>query len=1400
VNARWSLLLAVLLAAGCGLEACPVLGDFTPTPEPEAELRGAVGGLPDDLTARAGGAALRVRALSVDGAELASANTRPGEAFSLKLGPGLDHFNVRVVVDAGSVLLRGFAPEAPAGEVVELGEIGVLSTAAALVAERYADRERASLASTPTGTLAEVIGNAMGGDEDVVAFRDLVRSILEATDPSTGEPAFDEAGWAASSGALSQAGVEEPAYIAALEAAVDASLVPVVCDPSRLRVMFTVDVSGQGKDGNGALQFLRQPSKENKVFLGITVDPSSPVPDSAGALKPRLTPNDPETEMSDDGTRGDEVAADGVFTRIVDLPRGIRVLYKYTNGSPGEGFTGTEEWPGNARILQVEDVLTNAGSGTPDCLAIRRDAFGDESSNKNFVNLHAQLAGASLSYDTDLGGAIVAPPASEDLLRAGGLPLGGVQAEGTLTPQGVAEARENGVCEVCPPPLTVSADDDSPPRLVAAAFTATDRARVTFSEDVDLQTAGVASNYLLVDTDNQPVRVTDVQVVGASVVLTHEAVDPRSRHRVSVKNITDASLQQNVVEEGASAVVGPDRTPPEVLEVRAGSIVEVNPSSRPANPETGEVVVVTFSEVLDRISAENAAAYAVDGLEVHAAFQRGREVLIVTSQQERNAPYRLTVGEVFDVAGNLAPASAPIDFAGLSLARVTFRAVVDFAWRSLDGADRGLPGDDSLYLTGTVTREARALDGADLRQLGRTDVAGVEGFAFEPTEETFEGAPVYALTLRLPAGTYAWKLAHGSPADAVDPPPTLETVTKNLSTRNDAAGVTVDPVTSMGRDGVSYAGARLSVSGQDLPGPGVLFKRENPDEVLVIGEADRELPPVVVGTWRDVPFGAGSDYDDGLVELPLPVAGEEDATAPRLLSARARDSESVVASFDEAVVESGTVLARVSGEAAELPVSEVLVGVPLPNQVIVRTGRMEDGASYSLFLDALADLAGNALTTGATGGFTAPAAFVPFTPLVDDVAPQLLEAVATAPTEIAVRFDERLDATTVTLDAFSLAHNSGGAAPGLVSVRTAAGGRDVLITTEAQERQAPYRLSFDGLADVAGNVAASDTVDVAGFGEFDPPEILWARAITPTRVAVKWAEPVQAGSAGAAGNYSVSTLAVTDARFGASDDMRNAAFNTTWAPLATDLVVLSVAPMSGGTSYTVDATGVLDVSGNASAASATFQGVDVAPTVDVLLSVLISDSAAVVGVGPGGSPGVPNRAISPADLDAQREGLFVLGAALDDDGAEPLADHPFTLALGGYPDEGAPLDGQEPELLDDGTAGDASAGDRVYSLLVQDVPLGSTLSWKSFASFTTAFGTANPQVPGAAFADATPGPSVFSDGQEYPGNDNAVLLLADLDGDGRIVVEALYGDEITFKRKTGFPAFHMAVDVARRSE
>ncbi|HEY1097998.1 MAG TPA: hypothetical protein VGF99_03680, partial [Myxococcota bacterium] len=576
-------------------------------------------------------------------------------------------------------------------------------------------RERASLASTPASTLSQVRNNALGNDDRVVAFRTTIGTVLTGLDPSSGEPGLEVTSSSATDAALSVVGVERAAYDAQLEAAVDASLVPIVCDPGQVNVLFTVDASGQGKDGNGAPQVLRQPVKEGKVFLGITLDPTSPVADSAGALRPRLTPNDPRTEMFDTGDNGDEVAGDGIFSRVIGLPRGMRVLYKYTNGSPNEGFTATEEWPGNARILQVDDVITSSASGQPDCLVIRRDSFGDESSNKNFVNLNSRLGGGDLAYDADLGGAAFTAPApdgDEVLLPNVGLPVDGTRAVAPLTPAGIAEARENGVCTVCPPPLTVSANDDDAPRLVAASFLAVDQTRVVFSEDVDVQSAGTATNWLLVDADNTAVRVTGALVVGSQVTLTHTRVDPRKTHRVSVKNVTDASLQQNPVAEGASLVVGPDRTPPTIVEVRGGSIVEINAASRPADPSTGEVFVVTMSEELDRIAAENVANWTIDGLTVHAAFQRGREVLVVTSQHERGRTYSLQLKNAFDVAGNVVAATT-VDARALSLSVVTFQAIVDFAFNSLDGSTRGLPAGEDLYLTGTVMRDARAVDGAD---------------------------------------------------------------------------------------------------------------------------------------------------------------------------------------------------------------------------------------------------------------------------------------------------------------------------------------------------------------------------------------------------------------------------------------------------------------------------------------------------------------------------------------------------------------------------------------------------------------------------------------------------------------------------------------------------------------
>jgi len=1394
---------ALIALPACGLEACFFIGDFEPTPPPEAVLRGTLGDLPDALRDRLAGETVTARAISVDGAILAETFFAADRDFTLPLGPERDHFNVRVVVTSGELVLKQLVPSVPAGVDVPVGEVGVTSTAATLVVERYAVRERANLASTPVGTVAEVLATARGDDPAVAAFRDLVEEILAVVDPTTGEGAFETDGSGAKDAALTSAGSDQETYQALLDAAVDASLVPVVCDPGRLNVMFTVDVSGLAKDGNGATQFIRQPPKEGKVFLGITLDPTSPVPDSAGTLRPRLTPNDLQTEMRDDGTAGDEVAADGVYTLVLPLPRGMRVLYKYTNGSPGEGFTGTEEWPGNARILVVEDVLTRDAAGAPDCLVVRRDAFGDESSNKNFVNLHARKGGGALSYVDDLGGPLAPLAEGEGALRVGGLLVEDLRTNGTLTPDGVPEARENGVCVSCPAPLTVSAEDESAPVLVAAQFLSTETVRVVFSEDVDLQSAGALSSYLLVDADNVPVTLRSAQVTGAVVVLAHDATDPRRRHTLYAKDVTDASLAQNTIADGAFIRVGPDQSPPVVVEVRPGSIVDVNPSARPANPETGEVVIVTFSEILDRVSAENASNYTIAGLDVHAAFQRGRDVLLVTDTQVRNEPYALVIGPVFDVAGNLLDDDEEHGFRGLSLAHVTFRAIVDFAWRSVDGADRGLPPGTDLYLTGTVLRDARDTDGGDIRVTGRTDVAGLFGFQFTPTGELVEGGEVHALSLRLPAGTYAYKLAYGTSSSAIDPPPTLETVTKNLSTRNDVGGVTVHPATLEGRDGLSYAGARLSLSGADEPAPGVLFKRENPDEIVVVASDDAVLPVQMVGTWRDVPFGEGADYDDGLTELALVVAGAVDTAPPKLFTARARDSESVLLSFDEAVQASATFSVALSHDGAPLAVVETFVATPIPNQIVVRTGAMAPDTAYTVLVNGVRDALGNTQGAPSTIGFTSPSIFTPFIPIVDEAPPAVVGVLAIGPRELEVRFSERVVESSVDAGAFDVA--STGAAPDPVlaadGVRLLSGGLKVVLTfVDDMERQAPYTLTVDGVADIAGNVMPSVTLPFVGFGEYEPPVLVWARAVTPTMVALAFDEIVTSATASNLGAYALNGLQVTNVRFGGSDELSSAAFNATWAPLQEHVVLLTTTPQLAGSAYTVTVTGVMDRSGNPSSTSADFTGVASAPLVDVVLSYLISDTAVVLGVGPGGSSGVPARALSPGNFATQREGIFVLGTALTWTGAAPVVDHPFTSALGGFPADGAPLDGVELELKDDGQGGDLVAGDGIYSVRIEDVPLGSTLSWKGFASFDKAWADANPELPGTAFADAQAGPAAFGDGQEYPGNDNAVLVVADADDDGLVRIENLYGDEITFKRKTGFPAFHIATDDVKRRE
>jgi hypothetical protein len=1412
-------LLVIATGSGC-------LG-FDPTPPPAARLSFSLD-LPGDVPAGV--------EVYDEGDQLVGSCTAAGDTQTeLALLPSRDYGTVRLVARAGERLLKGLAVSVEKGKTAELGRVDSGSTALAQLIQEKVAGQGGSFSSIPASSIATLGDQVRKGGPEIKAFGDLVKTLLaKAPIAAAGEPVFAPLDASLSDGFVKAHEKELAKTIAAdyrnaLTAAVGKLEISLICDAALVKVMFTVDASGEALDGNGAPQLLRQPTKSGKVFLAITVDESSPVADAAGLLKSQMTPNDPDTAMFDDGTNGDELAGDGVYTRVLVLPRGMHVKYKYTNGSAGEGWTRTEEWPGNARLLAVKDLLSRNADGSPDCLVIRRDVFGDEASNKNFVNLHSLIkgSGGALSFEKDLGGA-PSSKVGEDRFT-GGLGLGDARKQPPLSPEGIAEAAENGSCSRCPAPLTLSTDDDVPPELVSAEWISSTRIKVGFSEAMEYSGASSAKSYLLLDASGRAVPIQTVAASSSLATLEVAGADFAQSYTLHVKPLKDASAIGNLLaEDRRTLAIGPDRTPPQIVALSPLPLRDYNPGAKQADPSIGQVLLVSFDEELDRASAENAGNYQIQALSgeplpVLAAFQKAPDqVWLITGPQGKRKPYNLIASSVRDLHGNPLRSTEPIKWNGFALYKVTFGAVPGFAFLDLKGQKRGIPAGAGLYLTGTVLSVARDLQGNPIGVSGRTDVTGVPEFEMKPGPEVFKGKPIYTITVLAPPGTYAWKVAHGTAGEFKNPPPTLEKVHKSLGTTADATGVNIDPATLTalplpGADGkpvsfLNYAKAAISKNGLDLPGPFVLkpgetlpaptimFKRENPDEVCSVTSTDRSCPAIVVGTWRDLDeFKTGSktdDYDDGLPEVD-PVRNLSDGFAPRLIDLKVRDSESLLLSFDERLaVQPAEVklAARHAKKGTPLGVSVHTVGsigsTLLPHQILIKTDKMENGASYTLAFSNLSDALGNLQKSVREQSFVAPQSYQPFTPLADNAPPKVLGVLPKSPTALLVQFDEKISPADGSSAAnFSIQAESG-TPPSILSAALQGGGTSVLLSTSLQAPEGAYTLVVTNISDLAApqNVLLEQKIKFKGFGDFTPPKITHVAALSPTEVAVAFSEPLSPLSAPQAASYAIAGLSVVSVGFSGDANRKAAAFDAARATFTENIVVLQTSKMTAGQSYSLAASGVTDLSNNPCKDTLSFKGVGASPKVDVVITYRVSQSDTAAGI-------IPPRAISTTTLSAQREGVFLLGCTVSVDGATKGAPtDPVNIQLGNFPPEGSPLTGVEPQLLDNGAAPDLKAGDSVFTIRVKDVPLGSSLQWKAFAPYTVSYKNANPGDASAAFADASPGPSVFSDGQEYPGNENAVRILGDKNGDGVVFIHNLFGDEITYKKITNQAPFVWVVD------
>lgn len=428
-------LVAVAVLSGCGLESVIGSAIQDTSERPASRIVGAVA-WPEAPNATVG-------ALDPEGAAL--------EPFQIALPPGRyevrlpssSYGMIRVQGRAGNLQLRALVPQV-GEESTATEDLDARAMTEVLLLEAWASSEPPE--GEPARSLGLVTPSAYAGDGSTSGTRTAIRRAMDEAGPvqdllrmverligranvssGTAEPAFFRIPAIDAAGAVTTSPLDG-AYLVRLPfdydgdgvaesttADFDAKLLeamailetydPTGCPDTRpdgpIRTVFSVDFNEGGIDGNGdrvnRFKWATDRPGKTMFFVGW-IHADSPIqaaqaPGVVNALG-NSTPN--QVVMYDDGTNGDEVAEDSIYSITFDLPRGLRVGYKYTWGTRGAVWTGSEEWPGNSRIIQIEDM-------NGDAFVYRRDVFADEATNKDRANLKTG-SGGSIGWDTVLRG------------------------------------------------------------------------------------------------------------------------------------------------------------------------------------------------------------------------------------------------------------------------------------------------------------------------------------------------------------------------------------------------------------------------------------------------------------------------------------------------------------------------------------------------------------------------------------------------------------------------------------------------------------------------------------------------------------------------------------------------------------------------------------------------------------------------------------------------------------------------------------------------------------------------------------------------------------------------------------------------------------------------------------
>jgi hypothetical protein len=444
---RLSLWLALALCAGCGIERLGNLG-HDEYPRPASAISGATSWMdptPNQLGASDGENPLSPFLV-----------TTSSTSYEVKL-PSSKYSMIEVTARVGNAALRALVPSIGEESQVTGVDLDARAMTETLIVEARLSHDGDKLklvtpeAYLGTRNLIRAAFDQVGPTRDLLemveAFFTRIDPTIGSIDPDFFTPPVYNDDWTVKSGAISSGSVARNPFdyngdgvLDHDTVAFDAKLAevaqlykPAGClDPSNLRVVFTVDFNTTAKNGNcGSIdRFKWATDKPGKTmfFVGWVHKQSvlqdkdfcdegeeclyhpklkQPVNTILGAS----TPN--QIQMYDDGTNGDEVAGDNVWTVSFVIPRGdpdtgrvFRIGYKFTWGTKGAVWTGSEEWPGNSRILEVADEGPDPDPAVKgDGFVYRHESFGDEATNKDASNLSTSSKNTgTITWTTDLHG------------------------------------------------------------------------------------------------------------------------------------------------------------------------------------------------------------------------------------------------------------------------------------------------------------------------------------------------------------------------------------------------------------------------------------------------------------------------------------------------------------------------------------------------------------------------------------------------------------------------------------------------------------------------------------------------------------------------------------------------------------------------------------------------------------------------------------------------------------------------------------------------------------------------------------------------------------------------------------------------------------------------------------